>query len=81
MGELYCLQVVCMKRLKLQTSVYTGTDIDGTLDKNNIYTNISSIDLSKMQKQDCLAEFDAVAEKFYENSSSINVNIPTIPYE
>lgn len=32
-------------------------------------------------KQDCLAEFDAVAEKFYENSSSINMNIPTIPYE
>lgn len=32
-------------------------------------------------KQGCLAEFDAVAEKFYENSSSINMNIPTIPYE
>ena len=33
-------------------SVYTGTAINGTLDKNNIYTNISSIDLSKMQKQE-----------------------------
>lgn len=33
-------------------SVYTGTSIEGTLDKNNIYTNISSIDLSQMTKQE-----------------------------
>ena len=33
-------------------SVYTGTSIEGTLDRNNIYTNISSIDLSQMTKQE-----------------------------
>lgn len=32
------------------------------------------------KKQDYLAEFDAVAENFYKNSNSINMNIPTIPY-
>lgn len=31
-------------------------------------------------KQEYLAGFDAIAEKFYENSSNINMNIPTIPY-
>ena len=31
-------------------------------------------------KQECLDEFDVIAEKFYENSSRINMDIPTIPY-
>lgn len=33
-------------------NIYTGTDIEGTIDENNIYTTISSIDLSKMTKQE-----------------------------
>lgn len=31
-------------------------------------------------KQECFAKFDVIAEKFYENSSRINMDIPTIPY-
>lgn len=33
-------------------SVYSGTNISGTVDDNNIYTSIESIDLSKMSKQE-----------------------------
>lgn len=33
-------------------NIYTGTDIEGTIEENNIYTTISSIDLSKMTKQE-----------------------------
>ena len=33
-----------------------------------------------MDAQECLAKFDVIAEKFYENSSRINMDIPTIPY-
>lgn len=33
-------------------TVYTGTSIEGTLDENNIYTNVTSIDLSQMTKQE-----------------------------
>lgn len=33
-------------------SVYSGTNISGTVDDNNIYTSIESIDLSSMAKQE-----------------------------
>lgn len=33
-------------------SVYSGTNISGTVDDNNIYTSIESIDLSNMSKQE-----------------------------
>ena len=33
-------------------SVYSGTNISGTVDDNNIYTSIESIDLSSMTKQE-----------------------------
>lgn len=33
-------------------SVYSGTNISGTVDDNNIYTSIKSIDLSSMAKQE-----------------------------
>lgn len=33
-------------------SIYTGTSIEGTLNSNNIYTDISSIDLNQMTKQE-----------------------------
>lgn len=33
-------------------SVYTGTSVEGTLDSNNIYTDVSSIDLDQMTKQE-----------------------------
>lgn len=33
-------------------NVYTGSNIEGALDENNIYETISSIDLSKMTKQE-----------------------------
>lgn len=33
-------------------NVYTGTSIEGSLDKNSIYTDIDSIDLNEMSKQE-----------------------------
>lgn len=33
-------------------SVYSGTNISGTVDDNNIYTSIESINLSNMSKQE-----------------------------
>lgn len=52
-------------------SVYTGTSIEGELNEQNVYTNISSIDLNNMTKQENSGRKEIRMQEIY-NKQEIN---------
>ncbi len=56
-------------------NIYTGTNIEGTVDENNIYTTISSIDLSKMTKQENNTKSETSVENVKPQINNQNNNL------